>query len=348
MTNSPRIVTVSLNAAIDQTVTVPGFRLDSVNRVDTSRVDAGGKGVNVACFLAHAGHTVAVTGVLGRDNDALFTRHLAAVGVTDACIRVHGATRTNVKIIDPQGGRITDLNFPGPIVSERDLDAVRATLETLAAEGLDWLVLSGSLPTGVPATIYADLIAWGRARGARVALDTSGAALAASLPAGPDLIKPNRAELEALTGTPLPDLPAVAEAAGRLVSAGVGLVVVSLGAEGAVLCDHERTLLAVPPKMPVVSTVGAGDAMVAGLVHAATRALPLAEAAQLATGFSLGALGKVGPRLPSLTRIKTLARETRVMALGVPVTVPRQTRAALDNATQGSIPSSGQRFLGRP
>jgi len=318
MASPPRIIALSLNSAIDQTVTVPGFALDAVNRVGAIQADAGGKGVNVACFLAHFGHPVALAGLLGRDNVGLFTRHFAATGVTDLTVHVHGETRTNLKIIDPDGGAITDLNFPGPAVSGADLDAALRALDRAGVDGLDWLVLSGSLPDGLPATTYADLIAWGRKQGARVVLDTSGAPLAAAISATPDIIKPNQAELEALVGHALPDRAAVVAAAGHLVARGIGLVVVSLGAEGAVLMDKTGAWLAVPPDVPVASTVGAGDAMVAGLVHAAIRGLSLEETAKLATGFSLGALGELGPRLPDPDRIEALAAQVTVTPLALP------------------------------
>ena len=164
MSGKPRIATVSLNSAVDQTVTVRGFAVDTVNRVSEARVDAGGKGVNVASFLAHFGHEVVVTGLLGRDNEALFAQHFEAAGVVDACLRVAGATRTNVKIVDPDNNTVTDLNFPGIRTADADLAAIRERLEVVAAGGIDWLVLAGSLPEGMPVTAYADLIAWAKGR----------------------------------------------------------------------------------------------------------------------------------------------------------------------------------------
>lgn len=251
-----RIATVSLNSAVDQTVTVPGFTADAVNRVAASRSDAGGKGINVASFLAHAGHGVAVTGLLGAENAALFARHFVATGLVDACQRLPGATRTNMKIVDPLQKQITDLNFPGLAAGPADLDAVAATLTGLLAQGLDWVALCGSLPAGIGAEAYADLAA-----------------------------------------------------------SGVGLVAVSMGAGGAVLVRGAETVLAIPPMTRIASTVGAGDAMVAGLIHAATLGLGLPETARLATAFSLGALGEIGPHLPPLDSITRLARTVTVKTL---------------------------------
>ncbi|WP_111431908.1 1-phosphofructokinase [Rhodobacteraceae bacterium DSL-40] len=323
MSGKPRIATVSLNSAVDQTVTVRGFAVDTVNRVSEARVDAGGKGVNVASFLAHFGHEVVVTGLLGRDNEALFAQHFEAAGVVDACLRVAGATRTNVKIVDPDNNTVTDLNFPGIRTADADLAAIRERLEVVAAGGIDWLVLAGSLPEGMPVTAYADLIAWAKGRGIRVALDTSGAPFGPAVLAGPDIIKPNIAELRELTSQPLEDHDAVIAAARRLNARGISMVAVSMGAEGAILVTPEAAVLARPPRVPVASTVGAGDAMVAGLVHAATLGLPLAEAAPLATAFSLGALGEIGPRLPETAKIEALARQVGVTELCEPAKSPR-------------------------
>ncbi|KAA8606689.1 1-phosphofructokinase [Salipiger aestuarii] len=311
----PSIAAVSLNAAVDQTAFVPGFALDRVNRADATRVDAGGKGVNVASFLAGFGHRVALAGLLGRDNAALFDRHFRTAGVDDRCIRIDGATRTNIKIVDRTGDTVTDLNFPGAPATADDLNAVAATVADLAEAGLDWVACCGSLPDGLGPDTYARLIALARDRGAKVALDTSGPALDQALQARPDIIKPNIDELGALLGRTLVDTDDVIRAARSIVSDGVRLVAVSMGADGAILVTARESVLAVPPSTPVVSTVGCGDAMVAGLIHADTLGLGLADSARLATGFSLGALGQIGPRLPAPDQIESYARAVTVTAL---------------------------------
>ncbi len=315
MISKPRIAAVSLNSAVDQTATVRGLTLNAVNRVDTSRVDAGGKGVNVASFLAHFDHDVTVTGFLGRDNASLFEQHFREAGVADACLRLDGATRTNVKIVDPIADEVTDINFPGVRARIEDLNAVLRRLEEIRIGGLDWIALCGSLPEGLAETAYAELAAWAKARSIAVALDTSGLPLAAALPAKPDIVKPNIAELRDLLEQPLDSHQAVVAAALRLLADGVRLVVVSMGEDGAILVNSERAVHARPPHVPVASTVGAGDAMVAGLIHASTRRLPLDEMARLATAFSLGALGEVGPRLPPRDKIEDLARAVDITEL---------------------------------
>lgn len=310
-----RIAAVSLNSAVDQTVTVPRFTVDAVNRVEAARVDAGGKGVNVASFLAHQGHEVTITGFLGRENAALFETHFATCGIGDACLRLDGATRTNIKIVDPDLDQVTDLNFPGVEAGAADLADVETELARLLQAGLDCVALCGSLPAGLAPEAYAGLVRQAKAQGAKVALDSSGPPFAAALPAGPDIIKPNIAELTELIGRPLAGRQDVVAAAQELVAGGVGLVAVSMGAEGAVLVTKGEAVLATPPKIAVASTVGAGDAMVAGLIHATLRGLDLAETARLATAFSLGALGEIGPRLPGADRIEELAGAVRLTAL---------------------------------
>ncbi len=282
------VLTLTLNPAIDRTISVAGLKPGAVNRARLLGDRAGGKGVNVAVALAEQGHAVAALGFLGRENDAIFRELFAATGVRDLCRRLPGATRVGLKIVDPERGETTDLNFPGLSPEAGDLAELARALE--AQTGARYAVLAGSLPPGVPVDYYAQAARRLRERGVRVVLDTSGPALAAALAARPALIKPNGHELAELVGRELPDEAAVLAAARELVTDGVGLVVVSRGAEGALFVREGEALVARPPAIRVGSTVGAGDAMVAGLVAAGLRGLGLAETARLATSFSLHAL----------------------------------------------------------
>ena len=317
MTTAPRIVTVSLNAAIDQTASIPGFAAGEVNRVDWEQTDAGGKGVNVASFLADFGHPVAVTGLLGAGNTELFVRLFAEKRLIDRFVRVPGRTRVNVKIVDDVRHQVTDINFPGVAAGRGDLDAVVAVIEDLAGQEAEWFVLSGSLPAGLPPTCYRDITALLKSRGRKVVLDTSGAAFAQAIDAGPDVVKPNIDELTELVGRPLDGERAVVEAARDLRRRGIDLVAVSMGARGAVFVDGDVAVHAAPPRVTVKSTVGAGDAMVAGIVHAAMQTLALEESARLATAFSAGAIGEIGPRLPPREMIEAYRGQVTVRKLAV-------------------------------
>jgi len=281
------ITTLTLNPAIDRTVTIPGFTAGAVNRVENANDRAGGKGINVAAALAEQGHPVAALGFLGRNNEAVFTAFFAARGIEDRFVRLPGATRVGIKITDPVRHETTDINFPGLAPTAADMAALRVQLAALS-EG--WCVLAGSLPPGVPASIYREFITTLKARGVRTVLDSSGEALREALQSGPDIIKPNVHELEAHLGRKLSTETDVIAAARELVAGGVQLVVVSRGADGACFVTADEVVVARPPSVAVRSTVGAGDAMVAGIIAAQIRNLPLVDTARLATAFSLSAL----------------------------------------------------------
>lgn len=314
MNGLTRIVTLSLNPAIDQTAEVARFTAGQVNRVAWSRADAGGKGVNVAAFLAHAGLPVTATGLLGEANEAPFNELFARKNIADCCVRLVGSTRVNVKIVDPELDQVTDINFPGLSPKVEDLRQLEKVLDDLC-EGHGWFVLSGSVPAGVPETIYAELIDRLKRRDRRLLLDASGEPLAAAVGRGPDIVKPNIDELSELVGRPLAGEREVLAAARELVAGGIGLVAVSMGAKGALFVEADQALLALPPKVEVRSTVGAGDAMVAGILAGTLRGLDLAARARLATAFSLAALGEVGPLLPPMQIVESFTAGVEIRPL---------------------------------
>ena len=315
-TAAPDVVTVTLNPAIDLTVAVDGFVVGAVQRAAAATVNCGGKGVNVAGCLADWGARVAATGVLGRSNAGAFAEFFAAKGVADLFVRAAGETRTNVKIADRASGETTDLNLPGLAVSARDFDAVRATLKGCAAPGRP-VILAGSLPESMPATAWATLAEDLAEFEARVVLDTSGAPLAAALAGGAPIhaIKPNRAELEALVGRALPTAADLVAAARSLIERGVALVVVSLGGDGALFVDRETALAAALPAKSALSSVGAGDAMVAGIVAALIEGAPLDRLARLAVAFASSKLDRIGPYLGPAAEIERLVAAVAVTTL---------------------------------
>lgn len=308
MTHPPkaqRIATVTLNPAIDQTVSIPNFHADAVNRVDWKQDDAGGKGVNVASFLVEAGHKVSVTGFLGRENDALFKTLFHQKSIDDHFVYLPGETRVNIKIVDDAQGQVTDINYPGQSPTHHDVDGLRKAVHALAGS-CDWFIFSGSVPAGLSTDIYDELIGPLKAQGKTVILDTSGDALRFGLPAKPDLIKPNRVELEEVLNTRLESHGAIVAAARELIESGIRYVVVSMGGEGALFIDRTQAFHAQPPAVEIKSTVGAGDAMVAGMAAGLLGGESLRACATLATAFSMGALGQIGPRLPPMEKIQAM------------------------------------------
>jgi 1-phosphofructokinase len=309
MSNKPvEVVTVTANPAIDWTLTIPDFSAGSVNRVEHQRSNPGGKGINVASALADYGHAVAVTGFLGRDNIALFEALFSAKGIDDHFVRINGETRVGIKISDPARQQTTDINFPGPSPTPGEIESLLKRLEGLAAQSRPWFVLAGSLPPGVESTIYRDAVHKLKSDGCRVLLDTSGEALKHALDARPEVIKPNLHELESLIGGGLSSNREIIEAARSLLATGISLAVVSMGADGALFISAEQAILARPPNVKVRSTVGAGDAMVAGVLAGQLMGLPLSETARLASAFSLDLLSR-DDLFTSKTRIDALMDE---------------------------------------
>ena len=287
------IVTLTANPSVDRTIEVTELRPGTVIRARASRVDAGGKGVNVARALAAHGHKAKAVLPSGGAEGAQLEALLTGSGMDLLSVRIAGSIRANVTVVEADG-TTTKLNEPGPRLSRDELGALAATLSDAAASA-EWAVLSGSLSPGAPADWYAGLIRRLRGTGPRVAIDSSGPPLARAVTAQPDLIKPNREELAELTGRPIDTIADVVGAAAALTDRGVHTVLASLGPAGAVLARGNTawhaTAVAIEPR----STVGAGDALLAGYLAAGADG-PGALAEAVAWGSAAAALP--GSRLP--------------------------------------------------
>ena len=310
MTSS--FVTVTLNPAIDQTVYLDRLRHGKVNIAQRATQHAAGKGVNVAVCLADWGAKPCALGLLGEANSGMFEALFQQRGIRDAFTRVAGQTRTNLKLVEPDG-MTTDINLAGLTADAAQLDAVSDRLTAQISQNTV-VVLSGSVPPGLDPDAWARLLHQANRRGARTLLDTSGpalhAALASHTSALPFAIKPNRHELEALLGHPLSDHTAVYKAALRLVAKGIHLIVVSMGRDGALFVTQQQALIARPTRFANGSSVGAGDAMVAGLASALQHTpFDLDLCARQATAFSLGFLESGDQRRITHAAIRSLASD---------------------------------------
>lgn len=310
MKTTTRILTITPNPAIDQTLEIAGFAAGKVNRVLTSRMDAGGKGINVASILGDLNVPTVVTGFLGEQNAGLFEKHFAAKGLEDRFVRVPGSTRIGIKVVNTEDRETTDINFPGLNLGEESQEQLMRTVDELVVEG-SWCVLSGSLPEGLKPDFYARLIERIHSLGGRVLLDTSGEPLRQAVAAEPDILKPNVAELEELFGEKVSTPQQIMDAADRLRGDRDALVVVSMGAEGALFASRETALQARPPRVHVYSTVGAGDAMVAGIVWAQLEGLDLEQTARLATAFGAYAVTRCGAGL-EINQVRALMNQVSV------------------------------------
>ena len=275
------IYTVTLNPALDKTVTIPRFALDSVNRISELREDPGGKGINVSKVIAKLGGSSRAIALLGGSVGEKIGRALEEMGIDVWAFEASGETRTNTKVVDPVLDTHTDINEPGPEATLALLDGMLESLADAIQEG-DIVVLSGSLPKGAPVATYETWCRTCSGAGAKVFLDADGDALSHGLKALPYLAKPNDAELSRICGRELKDVTEIASEARAIVERGVSRVVVSMGGAGALFAESGRTLLARSPKVSVGSTVGAGDSVVAALAFAEERDMPLEETARLA------------------------------------------------------------------
>ncbi|UIN57297.1 MULTISPECIES: 1-phosphofructokinase [Pseudomonas] len=308
-----KILTLTLNPALDLTVQLPRLEAGQVNRSDAMHTHAAGKGVNVAQVLADLGHQLTVSGFLGEDNLQAFENLFARRGFTDAFIRVPGETRSNIKVAE-QDGRITDINGPGPVVG---VVAQQALLDRLVqiAPGHDAVVVAGSLPRGVSAQWLRELVERLKALGLKVALDTSGEALREALKAGPWLIKPNTEELADALGCEVVSRASQAEAANRLHAQGIEHVVISHGAEGVNWFSVGSALYATPPKVSVASTVGAGDSLLAGMLHGLLSADTPEQTLRTATAIAAQAVTQIGFGIHDAAQLTQLEQGVRVRPL---------------------------------
>ncbi|MFJ3140046.1 1-phosphofructokinase family hexose kinase [Streptomyces sp. NPDC086843] len=254
------ILTVTLNAALDVTYGVDSLRPRTSHRVGAAHRRAGGKGVNVARVLAALGHDVTVTGLAGGPTGALLREDLRAVaGLCDELVPVAGGSRQTVTVVSGDDGDATVFNEQGPKVSSREWRAFADRFAVLVREA-SVVTLCGSLPPGLPSDAYARLVRTAAGAGALTVLDTSGPPLLDALGAGPDVVKPNAAELAAATGC-----ADAAEGAARLRALGARSVVVSSGPDGLLADTPGGLLRAAPPERLAGNPTGAGNACVAAL-----------------------------------------------------------------------------------
>ena len=288
------IYTLTLNPAVDYILRLPAITEGATNRATSASVRFGGKGINVSLVLRELGvETTALGFSAGFTGEAL-EEELKRLGVLTDFVRLpDGMTRINVKL--GTNAAETEINAPGPAVSPEALEALLAKLDGLTAA--DTLVLAGSVPPSLPRDLYARILKRLDGRGIRFVVDTEGEALSATLPFRPFLIKPNRAELEALVGHSLPSEDALRSAAFSLCEAGARNVLISLGGDGALLLDEYGDFHAAPAAtIHPVSTVGAGDSMVAGFLAGVSRGYDYALKLGIAAGGATAAVEGVATR----------------------------------------------------
>ncbi|MBV2363574.1 1-phosphofructokinase [Streptomonospora nanhaiensis] len=301
------ILTCTPNPSVDHTLEVPRLEPGEILRVQSARTQAGGKGVNVSRALRRNGRDTTAVLPVGGPQGAELTALLGDL----PCVRVPitDATRTNITVTEADG-TTTKLNSSGPALTTAEVEELLAALDAELAREPQWLVASGSLPGGTPPDLYARIGRLAAARGVPVALDTSGKPLEAAAGAGDfALLKPNLEELAELLGRPLETVGDVVGAAREVVSWGNRLVLVTLGAHGALLVDRDRTWWAQGPEVVPRSTVGAGDCSLAGYLSAEG---PPEERLCRAVAWGAAAVAMPGTTVPGPEDLR--AGEVRLVA----------------------------------
>jgi 1-phosphofructokinase len=296
------VLTITLNPAIDQTVWIDDFQADSVNRIKKLQNDPGGKGINVAAYLAASGLKVGATGFLGKKNPLLFEKLFKKYKIKDSFIYLKEQTRTNLKIIDEKNQTVTDINQSGFQIDVKDLQRLEKAL--FSTPKAKWYVFSGSLPQGIKSDIYEQWIEKAHILGIKIALDASGEALIDAVKAKPELIKPNHHELSQLFSKEIKEQDEFIVYAKKLIATGINSVCISMGEKGALLVNYKEVFYSNPVKVNVSTTVGAGDAMLSGLILGNIKGFSTQKSLKIATAYSLSAIQTVGPYLESKKKLK--------------------------------------------
>ncbi len=309
-----RVIAVAMNPSIDKTIVVDKLIPYGLNRARSTRIDLGGKGINVGRILHSFGVNVTITGMMaGRDGEVLLEQ-LRASGIDFEFLTVEGETRTNYKIIDESVNKVTEINEQGFLTTLENVHLFFERLERLT-ENAEILVLSGSLPPGVPVDFYANCTEIAKKRGVKVLLDADGVALTEGLKALPYAVKPNLKELGAVFHEQFSNYRQVGEATKKLIDQGIEIVIASMGPDGAVYATENEMYKADSWNIPVKSTVGAGDAMVATLAYCILKRDSLREIARLTTAASTITVSKIGTQFCSYQEVLESAGKVNVRSL---------------------------------
>lgn len=300
------IITVTLNPAIDKTVEINNVHINSVNRVSSTRLDAGGKGINVSKIVQSLGGKSKALGFLGGRAGTFIKKYLDEMNIENDFVIVQGETRTNLKIVDPVERTNTDINEMGPQITPEDIEQLeKQMLHSVNDKSI--IVFSGSVPPNIEPDIYQKWICQVKEKGGKTILDADGEMMRLGIAAGPYLIKPNIHELERVLGREIKNSDEVISAARSLMKQhGIEIVVVSMGEEGALFLNNQVTILAEGLVVDVKSTVGAGDSMVAALAYAIDNGETFEKAVTLAVAAGTANVMTYGTEPSSLALIQEL------------------------------------------
>lgn len=290
------IATVTLNPSLDRHVGVENLVLDDTNRWVSFKRQPGGKGINVSRVLKELGGDTIAYGFIGGHAGDEIKNLLKEDGVHTDFTHVKDEVRSNFIITDLKTHRQTRISAPGPQITAGELKKLVDKITTLKPRP-SYMVLAGSVPPGVPYYIYRELIEKLKSQGIMTVLDAADMWLIEGLLAGPDIIKPNVREAQTLLGVELKTEEDIVCGVKKIISRGVGIAAISRGRDGMIIADRSMVLKVVPPDVTVMSTVGAGDSAVAGLVLKLSQGGSLEEASRLAVAAGTAATLTSGTEL---------------------------------------------------
>jgi 1-phosphofructokinase family hexose kinase len=305
------IITLTVNPAIDRTITVDRLVFEDRAYITSTSESAGGRGINASCVIHSFGSKTLAVVAAGGKSGARLEQFLQCCGFQVAVAPIRNQVRTNLTITDSHGLTVK-LNEPGAAIEKPELARLEKLITGKLGEA-SWLMICGSLPPGVPPTFYAKLIELARKRGIKTLLDTDGPPLEAGIKAGPTVVTPNQQEAERLLNTALLTQGQCVNAVERIRKMGSESVVLSLGSRGAIATHNHQIVEAIPPRIDAVCPIGAGDAMAAAFAWAMERKDDFQDALRWSVAAGTASAKLPGMRLASLDQTKEIYRlvETR-------------------------------------
>lgn len=308
------IATVTLNPSLDKSVTVERLLIDEANRWTSFRRDPGGKGINVSRVIHEMGGETMAYGFMGGIDGEILMGLLKERHVPFDFTPIKEVIRSNFIVTDLKTHHQTRIDAPGPYIAKSELDNLRDKMIHMEPKP-SFVVAAGSVPPGLPTDIYKEIIEEVKKRGIKTVLDSDGKWLKTGIAAVPTIVKPNVREAERLLGMLLKDEKAIVRAVKKLVSQGIEIAMISRGKEGMIVGNKDIVLSIIPPQTEVISTVGAGDATIAGLVYTLSKGGSLVEAARMAVAAGTATVLTPGTELCHMADVDRLLPQVQIKEL---------------------------------
>ena len=307
------IYTLTANPSVDFYLEVSEIVPEDINRLAAIRKDVGGKGINVACVLKDFGIEGTALGVIAGTNGRWIKERLKEKRIKHSFLEISGENRAIYNILERKTGRIYRFNESGPEINRKDLSRLKKHILSYPYRKGSFFTICGSAPPGIPADFYAILIAGLKKKGLTVVLDSDNRFLVEGVKSFPDIIKPNLFELSRLTGRKVSGKKTdILHSARVIIKRGVKTVIVSLGSEGALAVTEKESFQARPPALKMRSTIGAGDALLAGLLAELSRGKNLTDALRMGVAAGSASVLYPGTSFAPPAKIRKIYRRVRV------------------------------------